>query len=187
MTYKPKFDEKKTAQLAAYLTSKNGGEIYHLMLMKLLYISDRNALASLGHSITDDNYVAMNYGPVLSNTLALMNESVPTNNSLWVKLLSPSHNYKISLQSSLNVETTYLSEAELDIADTVYNQFGQMDRFELANKTHEFEEWHDPQGSALPIEYNDILQAVGLDKEDSQSVLQELQDVQATKEFLNNL
>lgn len=187
MTYKPDFNEPKTAQLAAYFTSKNGGEIYHLMLMKLLYISDRNSLATLGHTISGDNYVSMDYGPVLSNTLSLIDGSIRSSNSLWTKLLSPSHNYKISLISKLDIKTSLLSQAELEIADSVYNQFGHMNRFDLADKTHEFAEWRNPYGSALPIQYEDILIALGFDKNDAESVLQELKDVKSAKKFLNSL
>lgn len=186
MTYSPRFDEDKTAQLAAYLTSKNGGEIYHLMLMKLLYISDRNALATLGHTISDDNYASMKYGPVLLNTLSLIDGSVRSTNGLWSKLLSPSKNYKISLLSD-KFDTGLLSDAELEIADSVFAQFGKMDRFELADKTHEFSEWQDPHGSILPIGYENILKAVGFSESDANSILEELQDVKAAKEFLNNL
>ncbi|WP_375322479.1 Panacea domain-containing protein [Aliivibrio logei] len=186
MTYIPNFDEDKTAQLAAYLTSKSGGEIYHLMLMKLLYISDRNALATLGHTISDDNYASMNYGPVLLNTLSLIDGSVRSTNGLWSKLLSPSRNYKISLLNR-DFDTALLSEAELAITDAVFSQFGSMDRFELADKTHEFGEWNNPHGSILPIDYQDILKAVGFDDADANSILQELQDVKAAKDFLNNL
>lgn len=187
MTYTPSFNEAKTAQLAAYFTSKNEGEIYHLMLMKLLYISDRNALATLGHTISDDNYASMKFGPVLLNTLSLIDGSVRSTNGLWTKLLSPSKNYKISLLSDNDIDTDYLSESELEIADAVFNQFGGMDRFDLADKTHEFSEWKNPNGSALPIQYLDILKAVGFETAEAESVLQELQDVKAAKEFLNSL
>ncbi len=187
MTYTPNFNEAKTAQLAAYFTAKNNGEIYHLMLMKLLYIADRNALATLGHSISDDNYASMNYGPVLLNTLSLIDGNVRSTQGLWTQLLSPSRNYKISLLAEGEVDTGYLSQAELDIADAVFNQYGQMDRFELADKTHEFAEWIDPHGSAIPIQYKDILKAVGFSDSNAASVLQELQDVKAAKAFLNSL
>lgn len=187
MTYTPSFNEAKTAQLAAYFTSKSEGEIYHLMLMKLLYISDRNALATLGHTISDDNYASMNFGPVLLNTLSLIDGNVRSTNGLWSQLLSPSRNYKIFLLGSSHVDTGYLSEAELSIADAVYNQFGNMNRFDLADKTHEFSEWNDPHGSAIPIQYMDILKAVGFEDVEAASVLQELQDVKAAKEFLNSL
>ncbi len=187
MTYTPSFNEAKTAQLAAYFTFKNEGAIYHLMLMKLLYISDRNALATLGHTISDDNYASMNYGPVLLNTLSLIDGNIRSTNGLWSQLLSPSRDYKISLLADGEVDTGYLSEAELDIADAVFNQFGGMNRFDLADKTHEFSEWNDPHGSAIPIQYMDILKAVGFENDDAVSVLQELQDVKAAKEFLHSL
>jgi uncharacterized phage-associated protein len=187
MTYNPAFNEAKTAQLAAYFTDKSGGEIYHLMLMKLLYITDRNALVELGHTVSDDNCASMNYGPVLLNTLSLIDGSVRSSNGLWAKLLSPSKNYKISLLNKTNISTDKLSQAELDIADAVYTQYGHMDRFHLADKTHEFAEWRNPNGSVIPIEYMDILKAVGFDEVNASSVLQELQDVRSAKEFLNSL
>jgi uncharacterized phage-associated protein len=189
MTYTPSFNEVKTAQLAAYFTSKNKGEIYHLMLMKLLYISDRNALVKLGHTISDDNYASMDYGPVLLNTLSLIDGNVRSSNGLWSQLLSPSRDYKISLlsNSNIDIDTSYLSEAELEIAAAVFNQFGGMNRFDLADKTHKFSEWKDPHGSAIPIQYIDILKAVGFEDNDAIGILQELQDIKAAKEFLNSL
>jgi len=174
MTYVPSFNEGKTAQLAAYFTSKSGGEIYQLMLMKLLYISDRNVLSTLGYTISDDNYASMNYGHVLLNTLSLIDGSIRSSNGLWSQLLLPSHNYKIALRSKPPVKTDLLSQAELEIADSVYEQFGEMDRFALADKTHEFGEWKNPYGSTFPIDYRDILIASGFDKKDAESILQEL-------------
>jgi uncharacterized phage-associated protein len=187
MSYTPRFNEPKVAQLAAYFTNKNGGEIYHLTLMKLLYIADRNALATLGYSISDDNYVSMDYGPVLSKTSSLINGSERAENSLWVKLISPSKDYKVSLLNPKNVPTDLLSQAELEIADSVFAQYGNWERFALADKTHEFSEWKDPKGSAIPISYEDILTALGFSKEDVNNILQELEDVQSAKEFLNSL
>ncbi len=187
MSYTPQFDEKKTTQLAAYFTAKSGGEIYHLMLMKLLYISDRRALSTLGHTISNDNFASMNYGPVLLNTLSLIGGTVRFHDSLWEKYLTSSRNYKIALRQEQEIDTGLLSQAELDIADSVYNEFGHMNRFDLADKTHEFPEWHDPHGSVLPIQYKDILLATGFDDHDAEIVLEELEDIQASKNFLNNL
>jgi hypothetical protein len=129
----------------------------------------------------------MNYGPVLLNTLSLIDGSVRSNNGLWASLLSPSKNYKISLVDKKNIPTNKLSQAELEIADAVYAQFGHMDRFDLADKTHEFTEWKNPNGSAIPISYMDILIAVGFEQGDANNILQELQDVKCAKEFLNSL
>lgn len=185
--YHPSFNEEKTAQLAAYFTAKSGGEIYHLMLMKLLYIADRNALATLGYSITDDNYASMNYGPVLLNTLSLIDGHVRDHNGYWSLLLSPSKDYKITLLADGDSDTSALSQAELTIADAVFDQFGCMNRFDLADKTHEFAEWTEPKGSALPISYESILQAVGYSDNEAASMIQALEDVKAAKEFLYSL
>ncbi len=187
MSYTPKFNESKVAQLAAYFIDKAGGEIYHLMLMKLLYIADRNALATLGYSISDDNYVSMNYGPVLSKTLSLIDGCVQLENSLWIKLISPGRDHKLFLLNANNAPTDLLSQAELKIADSVFGQYGDWDRFELAEETHKFAEWIDPKGSAIPISYEDILKALDFSNEDTNNILQSLEDVQQAKAFLNSL
>lgn len=186
MTYLPSFDETKTTQLSAYFISLNGGNIYHLMLMKLLYITDRNALAMLGHSVSDDNYASMNYGPVLLNTLSLINGSCPSNGNEWSTTIAPNKDYKLSLIES-DINTDSLSDAELSIALSVFKQFGAMNRFDLAEKTHEFSEWKNPHGSIFPIQYVDILKAVGFDDIDSDNILAELQSIKEAKLFLAEL
>ena len=67
------FDEEKTAQAAAYLLWKFGRRHNVMALMKLLYLADRKALIERGHPITGDHMVSMPHGPVLSETLELIN------------------------------------------------------------------------------------------------------------------
>ena len=67
------FDQRKVAQAAAWFVSRSGGAINILKLMKLLYLADRQALASFARSISGDRMVSMPHGPVLSQTLELAN------------------------------------------------------------------------------------------------------------------
>lgn len=74
------FNERKVAQMAAFLLGKGGDRMPHLKLMKLLYLSDREAMERYGFPISGDCIVAMPHGPVLSMTLNLMDgdvESLP--------------------------------------------------------------------------------------------------------------
>ena len=70
---RPRFNEKKTTQLAArVLELRATGKMHYIKLIKILYHVDREALKRWGHPLTYDYYVSMNQGPVLSNTLNLM-------------------------------------------------------------------------------------------------------------------
>lgn len=45
--------------------------------------------------------------------------------------------------------------------DEIFRQYGQLTRWELVDLTHKLPEWKNPQGSAIPIQYRDILNAGG--------------------------
>ena len=68
-----KFCFDRSLQAAAYLLkSAKGRELRYIHLLKMLYIADREYLVEYGYTITGDNAVAMQYGPVLSRILNLI-------------------------------------------------------------------------------------------------------------------
>jgi uncharacterized phage-associated protein len=69
-----RFNEAKATQAAARLLRNRGGTMSYMKLIKLLYLADREALASWGRPITTGNYVSMDKGPVLSHVLDRINE-----------------------------------------------------------------------------------------------------------------
>lgn len=50
------FNEKRAAQMAAYLLRKHGGKMSASKLMTLMYLSDRKSLELHGEPISGDNY-----------------------------------------------------------------------------------------------------------------------------------
>ena len=58
-----------------------------------------------------------------------------------------------------------------------------MGRWELVKLTHKFPEWKDPQGSALPISYRDILAAQGISEEEIGAIEEEICGIAATEEL----
>ena len=67
------FNERKAAQMAAFFLGQLlDRKMPHLKLMKLLYLSDREAVRAFGWPISGDRLVSMPHGPVLSQTLNLM-------------------------------------------------------------------------------------------------------------------
>jgi uncharacterized phage-associated protein len=158
---KPRFNEAKTAQLAGAFLKLAGGQMYYMMLIKLMYITDRAALIKWGRPLTWDSYVSMPHGPVLSATLDLINEG-PTlgrDDSPWHRLIIRATDpYQVKLQSEPSDEE--LSEAEEELIRIVFDKYGKMNRYKLRDMLHQvLPEWKDPKGSSLPIEYRDILAA----------------------------
>lgn len=156
------FRERKAAQAAAHLLKLHGNEMHYLLLIKLLYLADRQALVERGLPITGDRLVSMDWGPVLSKikdftTMELESE---VDGEIWREYVSPPANYKVRGQKN-HPEADELSEYEVAILEQIHAEYGSMDRFELSKLTHDLPEWRDPRGSSLPIDPGDILRHAG--------------------------
>jgi uncharacterized phage-associated protein len=153
-----RFDQAKAAQLAGVFLQMRGGRMHYMKLIKLMYLVDREAIIRLGNAITNDAYVSMPHGPVLSTTLDLINEG-PDDDSAWHQLIERSTDpYSVRLKAKPS--TDKLSESERDLIAKVFEKYGHMNRYALRDLLHQvLPEWQDPKGSALPITRDDILRA----------------------------
>jgi len=157
------FDEKKATEMAAYLLEKSGGKMYYLQLIKLLYIADREALKRWGYPLTGDSYFSLPYGPVPSRIKDLITDDPRVSDSkFWTNYIK-TENYEVSLVRKAPLGS--LSQADIELLDEIFAEYGGLERFELVNMTHEFPEWQDPKGGCIPITYEDILEAVGRGEE----------------------
>jgi uncharacterized phage-associated protein len=173
---KLRFREVKTTQVAARLLELRGGRMSYLKLIKLLYIIDREALLRWGRPVTGDRYISMDHGPVLSQTLNLITEEPrPDEHTSWAEHISPPENFEVHLKNS--AATGELSDAELRLIDEIFDRYGRMNRWDLVDLVHLFREWQDPEGSAIPIQYCDILKAGGKTEGEIEAILQELDEI----------
>lgn len=155
-----RFNERKATQAAACLLRLRGGEMSYMKLIKLLYLADRAALLQWGRPITTDSYVSMDRGPVLSRVLDLAtDEELPGHASVWAGHITEPAHYSVRLRKDPGDDE--LSEAETQLLDQIFQQHGRKTRWELVDLTHKLPEWKNPQGSAIPIQYRDILKAAG--------------------------
>ena len=155
-------NERKVAQVAAHLLCLRGGKMSHLKLMKLMYLADRECYKLYGRSITGDRAVSMDNGPVLSQTLNLMDGEARYASNGWDTLISAKSNHELTLKRALErSDMDELSRAEVEILDSVYSTYGRMGRWELVDLTHQLPEWVNPDGSSLPIATQDILLGLG--------------------------
>jgi len=75
------FNETKATQAAARFLHLADDHLNYMVLIKLLYLADREALVRWGRPITFDTYYTMKYGPMLSNVHDLITEmSLPEEN-----------------------------------------------------------------------------------------------------------
>jgi uncharacterized phage-associated protein len=146
-----------------------------LKLIKLLYFVDREALLRWGRPVTTDRYVSMDKGPVLSKVHDLITED-PYEQTVWYALISRPDNYEVSLLQD-PPPSDELSVAEERLIDEIFDKFGARSRWELVDLSHNLPEWKDPQGSAIPLNYEDILRGAKRPEEDIRTVLQELEDL----------
>ncbi|SLN63898.1 hypothetical protein ROA7450_03357 [Roseovarius albus] len=160
------YDPKKAAQTIAFFAMQEGGIINVLKVVKLVYLADRESLRLRGHPIQDEVRVSMPHGPVNSTTLDYLNGAYRDDGG-WSEYLQDRSNNNVGLSdSSMNNEAlTALSDGDMDILENVWRQFGHMDRYDLADWTHNHvAEWQDPQGSSRLIPLDRMMTAVGLDR-----------------------
>ena len=171
-------NERKVAQMAAYFLERTPErKMSHLKLMKLLYLSDREAVRAFGWLISGDRLVSMPHGPVLSMTLNLMDGDVESQPGGWEEWISDKENHELSLRQPLRAGTLdELAPAEMAVLNTVWDKFGGMDKWEIRDWTHQnCAEWADPKGSSLPIQYDALARAVGFDEATARELAAQIQ------------
>jgi uncharacterized phage-associated protein len=157
------FNEEKAAQIAAYFLQKRGEKMSYLKLMKLMYLADRESMAEFDESMTDDSWFSMDKGPVLSSVLNLIQGSSRSGQwDAWIAEAHVAHEVVLARPELNRDSFDELSDADIEILESVWSRFGKMTRWELVSFTHdECSEWRDPNKSALPISPQDVFQALG--------------------------
>ena len=164
------YDPRKAAQTIAYLTIKNGRRPLNILkAVKLVYLADRESVRLYGFPIQDEAHYSMPHGPVNSDTYSYIKGEVPPNLARgWTEFLTDRANHNIGLQNK-NIDPDdldELSEADVEVLDSVWSKFGDMDQWALRDWTHNTRnvpEWEDPNGSAELIPLRRMMDAVGIE------------------------
>jgi len=177
------FDERRTAQAAAFFLHKAGGRLPLLKLMKLLYLAERESLRVYGEPISGDKLVSMPHGPVLSRTLDMMNGYGGQAQGGWNEWIEDRSGYELALRDPSMIRTPQqdllaLSDGDLDVLEAIWVEFGHMGAFALVEYTHSSAcpEWEDPQDSSYPIELDRVLQAIGYQEPSIRAVSEHLNE-----------
>ncbi len=178
----PNYNEEKATQLAVLLLQGLQGQSDRITLLKLMYIADREALSRWGFPITCDMAISMKNGPVLSATYDRI-KSNDTNNR-WSQSIQNTGSFGLKIADNANASLDNLSPKEIELVQEILAQYGEKEQWELVEMTHEFPEWHKPQGAVLPIHWSEILAAKGIDQTQSNEILCEIEAFAALDNIL---
>lgn len=180
MTIKNLFNERRTAQAAAFLLHSAGGELPLIKLMKLLYLAERESLREYGEPITGDKLVSMPHGPVLSKTYDHINGATASCAGGWETWVADRAEHMLALRDASMIrapekDLIELSESDIEILSKTWLTFGHWDQWKLVDYTHDnLAEWQDPDGSSLPITYERLFEVLGFSKDQTDALISRL-------------
>lgn len=161
------YNARKAAQVIAYFASKTPSHrIDVLKVIKLVYLADRESMKRFGFPILDEPRVSMPHGPVNSVTYSHIQGEHDLDACGWSRYLRDRANHQVSVRTEALGDWDELSDADIECIDTVWRQFGQMNKWQIRDWTHSKEnipEWEDPNGSSSPIPVERILLALGVE------------------------
>ena len=158
------FSSEKILQEIVYLLSLNDNRMNLLKLMKELYLVDRASIEERDTSVSGDVFYSMPHGPVLSQTLNMLNDLV--NNNWGEYLDAVESKYYPDIQLKKEIVYDRLSNKDKEYINFISKKFKNYAPKQLEEYTHTLPEWVDPNGSSKKIRYKDVMLALGKSEEE---------------------
>jgi hypothetical protein len=135
-----KYEQRKIIEVVLYILLKTGGiDYYHLF--KILYFAEREHLAQWGGKITEDDFFALQYGPVPTRLYnAIKKQNTPDANLsdlLWDVIEFAGDDAPNVLLPKRNPNEDYLSESEKMALDKSIDDNSKKLFQELKDKSHD--------------------------------------------------
>lgn len=119
---------------------KNAGKI---KLIKLVYLADKYHLLQYGRTVTNDDYYAMERGPVgttVKDVLSLDKEMLAKEYKYISRLIGMDGESYIANPVS-HLQYDHLSDTDKEALDFVIEKFGKKTGAQLTTYTHKYPEW----------------------------------------------
>jgi uncharacterized phage-associated protein len=124
------FDRDKAIEAILYIAHKIEDPTFH-SVNKLLYFADKTSLERYGRFISGDFYVALEHGPVPSNTYDLMKYAPETGDLGF--LVEDGHHVKPIRQA----DTEQFSESDIEALDLAIEVYGMMPFWQKTEESHD--------------------------------------------------
>lgn len=157
LKFRPKLD--KIVELLLYLAHKRPGADKY-QAVKFFYLADREHFQRHGRPITFDDYYAMWYGPVASNTLDLLHKQYWTLHRANIEDLPFRVEHgKVKTKSGKETDTVFIREplrdvntdifsvSDLEVFDEIIEKYGNASFDELYELTHKHPAYVNAWGS----------------------------------------
>jgi len=157
-----RFNLLKSAQVAAFFLKRNGGEMSKYITLKMIYLADREGLKRWNVSITGDNPVSMELGPVPSKIYDLTKNE---QQNVWNTIIKTKTVKVLELNSDPG--TDELSEEEMELLEEIYQKFKGFSFEQMKSYCHDFAEYDKTAGKGFrPIKIEKLLQTIGKSPEE---------------------
>jgi hypothetical protein len=135
------FAYKKATQALNFFARKAGGRLSKMKALKLVFFADRYHLRKYGRLITNDEYWAMDYGPVASNTkdLAEMSSFLGEQEKVYAEKFLMAEDVNHQFASKAPVDEEALTLSDLEAMTFAWDTFGR--RTGLVDLAREYPEW----------------------------------------------
>lgn len=157
------FRTRKAAQIAAQYIQHAGGSIEKLKLIKLLYLTERESVATRGRPIIYDEYYSLKDGPICSNTLNGLNHQ--SDADVWKEYVGIDGNITRFLPKKLTEDDAdEISKSDHKVIAAVWEKFGYMTASQIRKWTHDHcPEYSEVVSGRVPIKDEDMAKAVGVE------------------------
>jgi uncharacterized phage-associated protein len=154
------FRSRKGAQATAFFAAKER-PMEKLKLIKLIYLSEREFVSTYGEPMLYDELFSLPHGPICSSCLNAIDGKIE--DKIWDKYIKREGSKNIlAIKTFERDELDELSDAEIDILNSVWDSFGFMTAAQIRNYTHKnCQEYTEIKYGRVPILYRDILRAIG--------------------------
>ncbi len=117
-----------------------------IKLVKLMYLADKYHLIRYGRTITNDDYYAMEHGPVgatVKDVLSFDHFNIPTKTFKYLStLINKDDENHFSVNQDVKITFDMLSDTDKEALDFVFEKFGRMGQWKLRDYTHQYPEWY---------------------------------------------
>lgn len=193
-----KFNYKKATQSLNFFAINNGGSVGKLKALKLIYFADKYHLRKYGRPIINDEYFAMERGPVASGVkdIAEMSKFLGNNEKRYAEEnIKPFREY--SIKSIAPIDFDVFSDSEIEALEFSLSKFGEYGDLHLSNLTHRYPEWKKHKNaleinSRIRMDYldffedsaDDIEKCYILNTEEKQDKIDEFSEISSIESFL---
>lgn len=135
-------NRQRAEAMVSFFLQKGGGALNDVKLMKLLYISDRESLRRMSETISGDEYYSIFKGPILKGTLDAITEEGSFSSVRFIRQGEEGLDTNtVQLMCAIDPDTAF-SDAEIDLLEDIWSEYGSMTKEELVNLTHSYPEYH---------------------------------------------